>query len=144
MKHITVGQATREEHETVIRALYGSVEKMLAHPNYTGLKKRMEYLEALKVNIKLAVAEVKKEIRWWDIANHGAYLGVKVLIPILDKEIDDLLNRIKAQMALPVGFVVGEIEKDFEIFMIGKYKVIKRTNKTLGITDDPFIDLFIN
>lgn len=140
MKHITVGQATREEHETVIRALYGSVEKMLAHPNYTGLNKRMEYLEALKVNIKLAIAEIKKEISWWDVVNQLAYLGAKVLIPVIDKEIDGLLNRIKAQMALPVGFVVGEIESDFDTFIADKYKVIERVNKTLGITDDPFIN----
>lgn len=132
--------ATQQEHEVVIRALYGNLEKMLTHPNYLAMKERKEYLEALKLNIAKSLAVLKKGLRWWDVVNWGAYYLSNQLAPVLYREIDELIKTMSARMALPVGFAVGMAGSDFDAFIKDKYDLIKRVNLTLGIENDPFVN----
>lgn len=139
IRDIPITLATNQEHEAVIRALYGSVEKLIAHPNYVSMREKNEYLILLKGRIQEAIDIAYGKSKWWSLTSKLAQLIGGIWIKRVNKDIDHLIKGTRGQMSMPVGFFVRAIEMDFEEFIKANEAIIRQVNKDLGITDDPYL-----
>lgn len=135
-----VGPASMQEHETVIKALYGSIEKMREHPTYLEVVNRIEYLERLKIDLFNLLEEEKGNVRWYKPIS---YLSSKIADfaykYTVDKPISEIIHKLKAQKGLPVGFVVGDLIEQMNKALCVIQDMIKHRNKQYFINDDVYL-----
>lgn len=135
-----VGPASMQEHEAVMKAMYGSVEKMREHPTYLEVVNRIEYLEQLKTDLYNLMEEEKANARWYHPINYLASrlssLGFKFIV---DKPVSEVIRKFKDQKSFPIGFVVGSIIDDMQKCLAGIYELIEHRNHKYFINDDIYL-----
>lgn len=139
LRNIPITLATDQEHDAVIRALYGSVEKLIAHPNYVSMCEKNAYLILLKGRIQEAIDLARSKSKWWSLTSKLAELIGGIWIKRVNKDIDHLVKATRGQMGMPFGMLVKSIEMDFDAFIKANEAIIRQANKDLGITDDPYV-----
>lgn len=104
-------------HDAVVLALFGSYENYRNSPLLKDVNDRIAYLTKVKIKVTEKVQSELEVIQWWNIyLRIVSFLSIKIAIPNLIKEADELLCLYQTQRALPVKFFVDSINEDFDKF----------------------------
>ncbi|UQT03305.1 hypothetical protein YUBABA_00990 [Serratia phage vB_SmaM-Yubaba] len=137
---IEVGVVNRDDHETCIRALWGSKEKMINSPLFQEIVDRISYLESLNDDLKL-IAEEESLVPWYrPIKFLFARLGLFSYKYVVSNRLDSLVAKYKAQMGLPVGFVVGAINDNMCDFIYDIREMVSIRNHKLNYKSDKYLE----
>lgn len=139
LAHIKIGIATDQEHEAVIRALYGSVDKLIVHPNYVSMKEKRDYLVGLKGRLNDAVNMARNKVKWWDIFGKTMCMVGSLWVNKVMKDMDHLIKCCEGQLSMPFGIVVKAVEDDFSIFIDTNRNIIRQVNLDLNYTADQYV-----
>lgn len=130
-----------EDCPIAVRAMYGSIEKMKRHPNWIECNNKRQYLINKVEHIKMALQmeldnthplNLYKRLIIQPIGRFGIR---KVVIP----EFMSLAKRYEDMLKLPIGFVLGGCNEDFDKLLKTHNKTIRIANKMLNIKDDIYV-----
>lgn len=122
------------------RLIYGSVEKMQAHPNWIECNERSEYLSSLTERLVQGAKLERKNCSPFNVYRRilnsfGYWVLIKCILP----EFDKLKESYAHQLKCPIGFVIVGLNERFED-LTTKYKnCIKAANTLLSIEDDKYV-----
>lgn len=132
---------SKQDHEIIIKALYGSYEKMTQSDIYLSCKDRHDYLVKLLDNIQRTLERSKSKIKYWDFINKFLYtITVKAINKTLIPKISEMIKDYRLLMIAPFEFPVKMYECRFNKFIKDNYEFIETINTEFGITEDKYLN----
>lgn len=142
---IEFGVVNREDHETCIRAMWGTKEKMLSSPLFQETMARIEYLITLQIHLEEIIKEESARSPWWrPIKFASAQIAKFSYNYVVGDRIDNLIKTYKSQLGLPVGFVIKMTDDKMTEFLKSIKEMVKIRNQQRGITNDPYLESIEN
>lgn len=116
-------KAPVENH--LIKALYGTREKMQQTKAYKECLKRRNRLVWLKEGIILGSEEDRRSLRWWNLVGKIIFhLTNPLMVKLMVKEIDDLIAKYDDVMDAIVGCRVAWVIELHDKFEVDRKRVI--------------------
>lgn len=128
-------KAPVENH--LIKALYGTREKMQQTKAYKECLKRRNRLVWLKEGIILGVEEDRSSLRWWNLVGKIVFhIFSPLIVKFIIKDIDDLIAKYDDVMDAIVGFRVAwiiELHDKFEADNKRMIEIVESRYRSKGI-----------
>lgn len=141
MHHIEVGVASKEDHQAVLEALWGSYENMVNSPAYIDIQNRIEYLSTLIKDCKeISDEEIKNIPRWnlWKLLY--SKISRKFVPYVVERPANRLIQRYLDNRKFPINLTVSYTNQEMNKFLMGIKDIVIIRNKTKGITSDIYLE----